>query len=224
LKAVPGSFEISAEAGNVSCLSLVPEESIALLVMGHGAGAGMRHPGMETLATVLATHGVATFRYQFPYMERGRRFPDPLPLRLAAVGAAIKAAARFHPDLPLLAGGRSMGGRMSSTWVADNPGSALVGLVFFAFPLHPADKPGTARARHLNDLDIPMLFLQGTRDKLAELALIEPACGALGARAQLHIVEGADHSFHVLKRSGRTDEEGLGELAAATRHFAERCV
>ena len=117
-----------------------------------------------------------------------------------------------------------MGGRMSSTWAAENPGSALAGLVFFAFPLHPPGKPGTARARHLNALDIPMLFLQGTRDKLAELALIDPACGALGARAQLHIVEGADHSFHVLKRSGRTDEEVLDELAIATRRFAERLV
>ncbi len=224
MTAVAGTFEVTAEAGKVSCLSLVPERAIALLVMGHGAGAGMRHPGMETIAAALANQDIATFRYQFPYMERGRRFPDPLPLRLATVGAAIEAAARFHPALPLLAGGRSMGGRMSSTWVAGNPGSTLAGLVFFAFPLHPPGKPGTARARHLNDLDIPMLFLQGTRDKLAELSLIEPACGALGARAQLHIVEGADHSFHVLKRSGRTDEEVLDEVAVATRRFAERLV
>lgn len=219
-----GTFEVSAETGKVSCLSLVPKKAIALLVLGHGAGAGMQHPGMESIATALAAECVATFRYQFPYMEHGRRFPDPLPLRLATVGAAIEAAARLHPDLPLLAGGRSMGGRMSSTWVAANPGSVLAGLVFFAFPLHPPGKPGTARARHLNDLDIPMLFLQGTRDKLAELALIEPACGALGSRAQLHIVEGADHSFHVLKRSGRTDEEVVEELATATRSFVERCV
>jgi predicted alpha/beta-hydrolase family hydrolase len=224
LRAVPGTFEVTAEAGKVSCLSLVPEESIALLVMGHGAGAGMHHPAMESSAAALAAQGVATFRYQFPYMEHGRRFPDPLPLRLATVGAAIDAAARLHPALPLLAGGRSMGGRMSSTWVAENPGSMLAGLVFFGFPLHPAGRPGTARARHLNDLDIPMLFLQGTRDRLAELALIEPTCDALGSDAQLHIVEGADHSFHVLKRSGRTDEEVVEELATATRRFIERCV
>ena len=224
MKAVPGSFRVSAEAGEVSCLSLIPDDAIALLVMGHGAGAGMRHAGMETVANGLADHAIATFRYQFPYMEQGRRFPDPLPLRLATVGAAIEAAARFHPTLPLLAGGRSMGGRMSSTWVGENPGSSLVGLVFFAFPLHAPGKPGTARARHLNDLDIPMLFLQGTRDKLAELSLIEPACGALGARAQLHIVDGADHSFHVLQRSGRTDEDVQEELALATRRFVERCI
>ena len=217
------TFEV-AGAGAVSCLSVVPEDAIALLVMGHGAGAGMRHAGMEALATVLAAHGVATFRYQFPYMEQGRRFPDPLPLRLATVGAAIEAAARHHPGLPLLAGGRSMGGRMSSTWAAENPGSALIGLVFFAFPLHPPGKPGTARARHLNDLDIPMLFLQGTRDKLARLSLLEPACGALGARAQLHIVDGADHSFHVLQSSGRTNEDVQQELAVATRRFVEWCL
>ncbi len=224
MKAVDGTFEVSKEAGQVSCLSLVPEKAIALLVMGHGAGAGMHHPGMETVATTLANQGVATFRYQFPYMEQGRRFPDPLPLRLATVGAAIDAAARLHPTLPLLAGGRSMGGRTSSTWVARNPGSPLAGLVFFGFPLHPPGKPGTTRARHLGDVDVPMLFLQGTRDKLAELALLEPVCGALGARAQLHVVEGADHSFHVLKRSGRTDEHVMKELATTTRRFVEQCV
>jgi predicted alpha/beta-hydrolase family hydrolase len=219
-----GSFLVSPDAGEVSYLSLTPDDAIALMVMGHGAGAGMRHAGMETLAEGLAGQAIATFRYQFPYMEQGRRFPDPLPLRLTTVGAAIQAAAQLHPTLPLLAGGRSMGGRMSSTWVAENPGSPLIGLVFFAFPLHPAGKPGTARARHLNDLDIPMLFLQGTRDKLADLSLIEPACGALGARAQLHVVDGADHSFHVLKRSGRTDEEVQEELMLATRRFVERCI
>lgn len=223
LKAVPGTFEVSA-AGKVSCLSLVPEEAIALLVMGHGAAAGMHHRGMETLAAALAARGVATFRYQFPYMEQGRRFPDPLPLRLATVGAAIGAATRLHPALPPLAGGRSMGGRMSSTWVAANPGSALGGLVFFGFPLHPPAKPGTTRARHLDDVDVPMLFLQGTRDKLADLTLLEPVCGALGSRAQLHVIEGADHSFHVLKRSGRTDGDVVEELAVATRRFVERCV
>ncbi len=217
------TFHVSDRAGTVSCLSLVPRRAVALLVMGHGAGAGMRHSGMESLAAVLAARDVATFRYQFPYMEQGRRFPDPLPLRLATVGAAIEAAAHLHPGLPLLAGGRSMGGRMSSTWVSENPGSALIGLVFFAFPLHPPGKPGTARAKHLNDLDVPMLFLQGTRDTLARLDLIEPACGALGARAQLHILEGADHSFHVPRRSGRTHEDVLEEVALATRRFVDRC-
>ena len=223
LKPVPGTFEVSA-TGKLSCLSLVPKKAIALLVMGHGATAGMHHRGMESVAARLADHDVATFRYQFPYMEQGRRFPDPLPLRLATIAAAIDAAARLHPALPLLAGGRSMGGRMSSMWVAANPGSPLAGLVFFGFPLHPAGKPGITRARHLDDVGVPMLFLQGTRDKLAELALLEPVCAALGAKAQLHIVEGADHSFQVLKRSGRTDENVVQELAVATRRFVEQCV
>ncbi len=218
-----GKFEVG-DAGEVSCLSLVPEEAVAMLVMGHGAGAGMRHRSMEATAQTLAAKGIGTFRYHFPYMEKGRRFPDPLPLRLATVGAAIAEAGRLHPELPLLAGGRSMGGRMSSTWVAENPGSGLAGLVFFAFPLHPPGKPGTARARHLNDIDVPMLFLQGTRDALADLSLIEPACGALGARAQLHVVEGADHSLRVLKRSGRSDDEVLDEIGDATRRFVERCL
>lgn len=220
-----GTFEVAAEAGGkVSCLSLVPEDAIALLVMGHGAGAGMQHPGMETLATGLAAQGIATFRYQFPYMEQGRRFPDPLALRLATVGAAIEEAARLHPELPLLAGGRSMGARMSSTWVAENPGSRVAGLVFFAFPLHPPDKPGTARARHLNDLDIPMLFLQGTRDKLADLDYLHPVCERLGERARLHIVEGGDHSFAVLKRSGRDPDEVFEELGDTIQRWTGAIV
>jgi predicted alpha/beta-hydrolase family hydrolase len=223
LKPVPDTFAVSA-AEKVSCLSLVPSTAVALLVMGHGAGAGMLHRGMETIAARLAEQDVATFRYQFPYMEQGRRFPDPLPLRLATIGAAIETAARLHPALPLLAGGRSMGGRMSSMWVAANPGSPLTGLVFFGFPLHPPGKPGTTRAQHLDDVGIPMLFLQGTRDKLAGLALLEPVCAALGAKAQLHIVEGADHAFHVLKRSGRTDEDVIHELAVTTRRFVEQLV
>jgi len=213
------TLHVSERAGSVGCLSLVPDNATGLLVMGHGAGAGMRHRGMETLAQSLAQHGVATFRYQFPYMEKGRRFPDPLPVRLKTVEAAVAAAARLHPRLPLFAGGRSMGGRMSSTWLAENPGSPVRGLVFYGFPLHPAGKPGTTRGRHLAEIDVPMLFLSGTRDKLAGLDLLEPLCEGFSDRARLHIVEGADHGFHVLKRSGRNDEEVLEELALETRRF-----
>ena len=221
MNAVPGSFEVSKKAGTVSCLSLIPDDAVALLVMGHGAAAGMHHRAMQSMAVALAAHGVATFRYQFPYMEKRRRMPDPLPTRIDTVGAAVETAARMHPSLTLLAGGRSMGGRMSSTWVAGNPGAPPVGLVFFGFPLHPPGKPGTKRARHLDDVGIPMLFLQGTRDVLGSPALLEPVCRALGENATLHVVEGADHSFHVLKRSGRTDDEVLEELAVTTRRFVD---
>jgi predicted alpha/beta-hydrolase family hydrolase len=215
------SLEVSDGAGTVSCVSLLPDDAGGVLVFAHGAGAGMHHAGMESLARALAGRGVATFRYQFPYMEKGRRFPDPLPLRLETVGAAIARAASLYPDLPLYAGGRSMGGRMSSTWVAKNPGSAVSGLVFFGFPLHPQGKPGTTRGEHLREVDVPMLFLNGTRDKLAGLDLLQPLCEGLGDRARLHVVEGADHGFHVLKRSGRNDDEVLAELARETRHFIE---
>jgi len=221
MNGVPGTFEVSKKSGTVSCLSLIPNDAVALLVLGHGAGAGMYHRAMQAVAMALAAHGIATFRYQFPYMEKRRRLPDPLKIRLDTVGAAVETAAGLHPELPLLAGGRSMGGRMSSTWVAENPGSPPVGLVFFGFPLHPPGKPGTKRARHLDDVDIPMLFLQGTRDALGSIELLRPVCRALGEKATLHVVEGADHSFHVLKRSGRTDDEVMEELAGSVRRFVD---
>lgn len=203
----------------VAQLSLIPPDACGLLILGHGAGAGMRHAGMESLARALAARGVATLRFQFPYMDLGRRFPDPLPVRLRTVGAIVERAAELDLGLPVFAGGRSMGGRMCSTWVAENPRSPLRGLVFYGFPLHPAGKPGTQRGRELERVDLPMLFLQGTRDKLAALDLLEPLCSRLGARAALHVVEGADHGFHVLKRSGRSDDDVLDELARQTRRF-----
>ena len=222
MKTIAGKLDVSERSGTVSCLTLIPAAPCGLLVLGHGAGAGMRHVGMESLALALARENVATFRYQFPYMERGRRFPDPLVTRLTTVAAAVDRCARAHRGLSLFAGGRSMGGRMASTWSAQNPSSGLRGLVFFGFPLHPAGKPGTARGAHLEDVDVPMLFLQGTRDKLATLDLLEPLCGSLGERARLHVVEGADHGFHVLKRSGRTADDVMDELAVETRRFIER--
>lgn len=203
-------------------LLLRPDDAFALLVLGHGAGAGMTHPFMEEVALALARHGVATWRYDSPYMAAGRRRPDRPEVLVPAVRDAVAEAARRAPDLPAFAGGKSMGGRMTSLAASEvplltGPGAGEVrGLVFIGFPLHPAGKPGTDRARHLDRVDRPMLFLQGDRDRLADLALLGPVLDGLGDRARLHVVPGADHGFHVLKRSGRTDAEVLEELAAVT--------
>ena len=214
-------FVASASAGEVGALLLRPEDARWLLVLGHGAGAGMRHPFLKTLAALLAHRRVASFRYQFPYMEQGRKMPNPQPVLLATVRAAVAAAAAAAPDLPLLAGGKSLGGRMTSLATADEPLPGVRGIVFFGFPLHPVGRPGVERAAHLGAITVPMLFLQGTRDKLAELELLTPVCKSLGSRATLHVVEGADHSFHVLKRSGRTAAEVEEELIQATRAWLD---
>jgi uncharacterized protein len=197
----------------VSALLLRPTKAQRLLVLAHGAGAGMSHPFMEKLAGELADVGVATLRYQFPYMEGRRRVPDVPAVLTATVVAAVRAAAKVAPDLPLLAGGKSMGGRMTSQAAAQHPLGSVRGLVFFGFPLHPPNRPATKRADHLGKVTLPMLFLQGTRDSLADLSLLRPICAKLGSRATLHVIEGADHTFHVLKRSGRSDTEVVGELA-----------
>jgi predicted alpha/beta-hydrolase family hydrolase len=180
----------------------------------------MQHPFMEALAQGLARHGVATFRYQFPYIEQGSRRPDPPPVLVATVRAAVASAASRAGDLPLLAGGKSMGGRMTTTAAAEDPLADVRGLVLFGFPLHPAGRPGPQRGAHLARVTAPMLFLQGTRDTLAELDLLRPVCERLGDRATLQVVEGADHSFHVLKRSGRTDTQVIEELAQAVVAWA----
>jgi len=203
----------------VSALLERPADAEQLLVLAHGAGAGMRHAFMEAVCQRLATRRIATFRYQFPYMEQGRRSPSPRRLLLATVRAAVAAAAAQAPDLPLLAGGKSMGGRMTSLAAGESPLPGVRGLVFLGFPLHPAGKPSRERADHLAQVTVPMLFLQGTRDKLADLELLEPVCKQLGPRAALHVVAGADHSFHVLKRSGRSDADALDELATTLHHF-----
>jgi uncharacterized protein len=193
-------------------LLTVPPAARACYVLAHGAGAGMRHPSMSAVATGLAGLGIATLRFQFPYMERGARRPDPPPLCHATVRAAVAAAARLVPQLPLTAGGRSFGGRMTSQAQALEPLAGVRGLAFLGFPLHPAGEPADARARHLGDVAIPMLFLQGTRDALADRSLLEALIARLGARATLSLVEGADHSFHVPARGGRTDAQVLGEV------------
>lgn len=214
-----------AGAGSpVSAELFRPPDARALFVFGHGAGAGMNHPFMRTMVGLLATRGIATFRYQFPYMERGSRRPDRHPLLLATVRGAIDIAASLAVDLPLLAGGKSMGGRMTSMALAEDAGgagrpggasAAVLGLVFFGFPLHPAGHPDAERAEHLDELQVPMMFLQGSRDALANLRLLRPVCERLGDRATLRVVAGADHGFHVLRRSGRTDEEVHTEMADA---------
>jgi predicted alpha/beta-hydrolase family hydrolase len=181
----------------------------------------MCHPGMETLSHHLGEAGIATFRYQFPYMERGGGPPNPQVVLTATVGAAVSAAAEACPDLLLFAGGRSMGGRMTSLAASKSPLPRVQGLIFFAFPLHPSKRPGDARAKHLSQVTVPMLFLQGTRDTLAELDLLLPVCERLGPRATLHVLEGADHSFHVLKRSGRTDEQVMVELTDAVSEWTQ---
>src|SRR5229473_5666485 len=215
-------FQFGVEGGGeVSALLLRPAKARRLLVLAHGAGAGMSHPFMEKLVGELAGVGVATLRYQFPYMEARRRVPDAPAVLTATVVAAVRAAAEAAPGLPLLAGGKSMGGRMSSQAAAERPLDGVPGLVFFGFPLHPPKQPGTKRAEHLARVTVPMLFLQGTRDELADLKLLKPICKELGERATLHVTETADHSFHVLKKSGRSDEEVLRELAETTAKWAE---
>jgi uncharacterized protein len=207
--------------GEVSALLCRPEKERRLLVLGHGAGAGMSHPFMEKLAGELASVDVATLRYQFPYMEQRRGAPDRPAVLMATVVAAVRAAAEAAPSLPLLAGGKSMGGRMTSQAAAQHELDGVRGLVFFGFPLHPPKQPGTKRAEHLARVTVPMLFLQGTRDTLADLKLLRPVCAKLGPRATLHVIETADHSFHVLKKAGRNDAEVLRELAETTASWAE---
>ncbi|HEY9028013.1 MAG TPA: alpha/beta family hydrolase [Burkholderiaceae bacterium] len=199
----------------VSALLQVPADAEALYVFAHGAGAGMDHKGMASVADALAGVRVATLRYQFPYMERGSKRVDAPPVAHAAVRAAVAEAQRRRPALPLFAGGRSFGGRMTSQAQALAALAGVRGLAFVGFPLHPAGKPGIERARHLADVTIPMLFLQGTRDELAELPLLRPVLEPLAPRATLHVVDDADHSFHVRASSGRKDPEVVLELARA---------
>ena len=207
-----GAFEVPG-SGRVSSLLLAPEGARLGYVFAHGAGAGMRQAFLEAMAGRLADRGVATLRYQFPYMEGRRGRPDPPEIAAAAVRAATLEAARLLPGLPLVAGGKSFGGRMTSTAAALAPLEGVRGIAFFGFPLHPPGKLGTKRAEHLSRVTVPMLFLQGTRDEFADLGLLEPVVRGLGGRATLRLVDGADHSFGVLKSSGRTGAEVLDELA-----------
>jgi predicted alpha/beta-hydrolase family hydrolase len=207
-----------AEGPTVSALLLRPAGARAGCVLAHGAGAGMTHPSLAATAAGLAARGIATLRFQFPFMEAGTGRPDPPARAQATVRAAVAEAGRRLPGLKLVAGGRSFGGRMTSQAQAAAPLPGVAGLAFLAFPLHPAGRPSDQRAEHLSGIAVPMLFLQGTNDALAELALLRSLVARLGQRATLHLLEGADHSFHVPKKSGRTDaevrEEMLDVLAA----------
>src|SRR2546428_2217114 len=200
------------ERGDVSGLLLRPDGARLLYVLAHGAGAGMRHPFLEVVAQRLAERSIATLRYQFPYMEQRGRRPDPPAVAAATVRAAVIEAARVAPGLPLVAGGKSFGGRMTSTAQAEAPLPGVRGLVFLGFPLHPPGRPGDTRAEHLAKVQIPMLFLQGTRDDFADVKLLRPVVKRLGERAPLQPIEGRDHSFKVPTRAGRTDAEVMAEL------------
>ena len=182
----------------------------------------MTHPFMETVAFGLAERAIATLRYQFPYMEKGSKRPDSPAIADAAVRAAVAEAGRRCPEMPLIAGGKSFGARMTSQAQAIAPLTGVRGLAFLGFPLHPAGKPSTDRAAHLTDVRIPMLFLQGTRDTLAQLNLLEPVVKSLGRKATLHVVEGGDHSFHVLARSGRKDADVMAEICDAVAAWLDK--
>jgi len=206
---------VNVGAGQVSGLLLRPPRAKALYLFAHGAGAGMTHRAMESNAQGLAERGIATLRYQFPYMEKGSRRPDPPKIAHAAVRAAAEKAREPAPDLPLFAGGRSFGGRMTSQTQAEAPLAGVRGLAFLGFPLHPAGKPGIERAEHLSRVQVPMLFVSGSRDALAELDLLNSVVRSLGEQATLHLVMDADHSFKVAAKSGRTPSEAEADALDA---------
>ena len=203
------------DAQSVSGLLQIPSDAVACYVLAHGAGAGMMHPFMQNIADALAARRIATLRYQFPFMEKGTRRPDSPKLAQATVRAAVAQAAQLLPGVTLIAGGKSFGGRMTSQAQAASALPRVEGLAFLGFPLHPAGKPSDERATHLIDVKTPLLFLQGTRDELADLALIQALIERLGRRATLKLFADADHSFHVRKRSGRTDLQVIDELSSA---------
>jgi len=214
-------FEASPTAGEVSAILTMPEPARYVFVFAHGAGAGMRHRFMEGASEALAKRGIGTFRYQFPYVEHRRRLIDPQPVLLATVRSAAAEARKASGGLPLLAGGKSMGGRMTSITSAAEPIEGVHGLVFLGFPLHLAGRPATIRADHLERVVTPMLFLQGTRDALASLDLLQPIVERL-ERATLHVVNEADHSFAVPKRVGKTLAETLEDLSGVILEWADR--
>lgn len=221
MSATVRSLTISVDAARtVSALLQVPVDAQACYVFAHGAGAGMAHPFMAAMANALAEKRIATLRYQFPYMEQGSKRPDPPKVAHAAVRAAVAEASRQMPGVVLIAGGKSFGGRMTSQAQAIDPLPGVRGLAFTGFPLHPAGRPSEERAQHLDGVAIPMLFLQGARDDLAESALIENVVARLGARATLKTFEDADHSFHVPARSGRKDADVIDGLALAIAGWA----
>jgi uncharacterized protein len=216
-------LHLGPDLGQVSALFERPPDAWITYVLAHGAGAGMRHHFLESISEALARRGVATLRYQFPYMEAGRRRPDSPAIAEETVRAAAQHAAELAPDLPIIAGGKSFGGRMTSNAAATSL-AGVRGLAFLGFPLHPPGRPATSRADHLDNVEVPMLFLQGTRDQFAGLDLITAVCARLGPRAKLHLVDGADHSFGLPRRSGRGSAAVLDELADAVVQWTQSAV
>ncbi len=219
---IESKFVATEEKGEVSSLLICPDNARWLLVLGHGASTNMRHRTLQTIAERLADVGIATFRYQFPYMERGGGGRDSQAVSLATVRSAVAAAHEAASALSLLVGGHSFSGRMSSMAAAEAPLEHVRGLVFFAYPLHPAGKPGIERAEHLSRVTVPMLFLSGTRDALAELDLLRPVCEKLGDRATLHLLDTADHGFKVLKRLRKSDEDVFVEMARVINEWVSK--
>lgn len=212
-------FLATTSKGDVSALLMRPDDATHLLVLGHGASSNMRTLLLTKIAEHLAAQKIATFRYNFPYSEN-KRGRDPNPVCMATIRSAVKAAREAAPDLPILAGGHSFSGRMTTTAQSEAPLDDVKGLVLFAFPLHPAGAPDTKRAEHLQNVSIPMLFLSGTRDALGELDLLEPTVQKLGERATLHLLETADHSFKILKRTRTSTEDVFDEMARVTAEWA----
>lgn len=219
-EAIESKFIATAEKGEVSSILIRPDDAKWLLVLGHGASTTMRHSTLQTIAERLADIGIATFRYQFPYMERGGGGRESQAVALATVRSAVAAAHEAAGDLSILVGGHSYSARMSSLTAAEAPIEHVRGLVFFAFPLHPSGKEGTERAEHLDDVTVPMLFLSGTRDKLAVLDLLVPVCENLGDKATLHLLDTADHGFKVLKRR-KTEEDVFVEMTRVLSEWIE---
>lgn len=206
-------FKVSENIGEVSAIFSSPKNPKAIFVFAHGAGAGMNHKFMEEVSSNLVSFDIAVFRYQFPYMEKGKRSPDYPNVLLKTVQAAVEKAESIYKELPIFAGGKSLGGRMTSTAASKNLIPQIKGIIFFGFPLHAPGKPSSDRAEHLYEVKVPMLFLQGTRDKLADLNLLKPVIKKIGRKASLKIIEGADHSFHVLKSFKKSDSEIIEELS-----------
>ena len=217
-KAKEMKFLATPEKGEVSGLLIRPGDATRLLVLGHGASTNMRHATLQTIAERMADEGIATFRYNFPYMEYGKG-RDSQEVCTATVRSAIEAAHKAAPDLPLLAGGHSFGGRMTSTAASESPLDGVRGLVFFSFPLHQPGKPDTKRAEHLSAVTVPMLFLSGTRDEMADLDLLQSVCKKLGKRATLHPLDTADHGFRILKRSRKSEEDVFVEMARILKEW-----
>ena len=221
-KAEEIKFSAGEKVGQVSGLLILPKGAQGLLVLAHGAGAGMRHRFMEEIAQKMADKSIATFRYQFAYMEKGIKRPDGEAVLTATVRAAVAAAKKHGEGLPLFAGGKSMGGRMTSLAAAKEPLEGVRGLIYFGFPLHAAGRPSADRGQHLFDVKLPMLFLQGSRDALADLKLLKPLCARLGEKVELFVIDGGDHSFHLLKSSGRSDDQAVAEAVTKVSSWISR--